>query len=195
MKLRLLAIVFAAVLAGVAGLVVSIGINGPGPLADTAIGRWLGERIGPKPRLPDGVAPAREGEVVGKLDLVDPSGIPYAMPTGRRVLVNVWASWCVPCREEMPLLSDFAKSQGPDGVAVVGIAEDNASAVREYLLRTPVNYPVGLDDPQWRAGTRIGNRMGVLPFSALLDADGRLVRRQYGPFADAKALREWVAAP
>jgi len=195
MKRRLLAILAAALLAGIAGLVVSIGIDGPGPLAGTAVGRWLGERVGPRPRQPVGVAPAGEGERVGRLELTGPGGLPFAMPSGRRVLVNVWATWCVPCRQEMPLLSDFARSQGPDGVAVVGVAEDDASAVREYLQRTPVGYPVGIDDAQWRAGTRIGNRMGVLPFSALIDADGRLVRRQYGPFADAKALREWVGSP
>jgi thiol-disulfide isomerase/thioredoxin len=195
MKLRFLAIVALALLAGLAGLVVSIGINGPGPLAGTVVGRWLGERVGPEPRTPAGVSPAEEGESVGPLQLTDLEGRSLPLPAGRRTIVNVWASWCAPCRAEMPLLSDFARLQDANGVAVVGIAEDNPGAVRNYLQRTPVNYPILLDDAQWQAGTRIGNRLGVLPFTAMVDADGRLLKRQYGPFADAKALREWASRP
>jgi thiol-disulfide isomerase/thioredoxin len=195
MKLRLVAVLVLALLAGVAGLAVSIGVEGTGPLAGTPLGRWLGERARPQPRLPPGVDPAGEGERIGVLALTDLDGRPQSLPSGRRQLVNVWASWCVPCRDEMPLLSDFARSQGTLGIAVVGIADDNAAAVRDYLQRTPVNYPILLDDPQWRAGARIGNRMGVLPFSALIGADGRLLRWQYGPFADAAALRAWATSP
>jgi hypothetical protein len=78
---------------------------------------------------------------------------------------------------------------------VIGVAEDSVSSVRSYLLRSPVHYPVLLDDVQWRNGARIGNRMGVLPFSALIDGQGRLLKRQYGPFRDAQALRDWATQP
>lgn len=192
---RWIAIVLAALLAGLVGLVLSIGLEGPGAFSGTAIGRWFGERAATVPNGTGGVASANIGENVGKLVLADVDGRPFPLPQGRPVLVNVWASWCVPCREEMPLLSGFALAQGERGVAVVGIAEDSAAAVRDYLRRTPVNYPVVLDDAQWQGGTMIGNRMGVLPFSALIDGQGRLVKRQYGPFRDAQALRDWALQP
>ena len=194
---RLLAILGAALLAAALGLVVSVRLNGPGPLLGTSAGRWLAEHIAPS-RLPAGIHAASEGDVVGPLVLTDLDGHPQQLPLtrGQRVLVNVWATWCGPCRDEMPLLAGFAKAHSADAtVAIVGIAQDDQSAVRSYLRLTSVNYPILFDDPEGRAGLGLGNRLGTLPYSVLLDADGRLLRRQHGPFASAKALTEWVSQP
>jgi len=95
----------------------------------------------------------------------------------------------------MPLLAGFAKAQGANGIIVVGIAQDELSPVRAYLQQTPVNYLILLDQTQGRASARLGNRLGALPYTVLIDADGRLLRRQYGPFLDAKTLAAWVSAP
>lgn len=197
MKLRVLAILGAALLAGAAGWVLSVRLNGPGPLLGSAAGRWLAERIAPSP-LPAGTQPASEGDRVGMLALTDLDGHPQPLPyaRGRRVLVNLWATWCGPCRDEMPLLAGYTKTHGANGtVVIVGIAQDDPAAVRSYLRLTPVNYPILLDDSQSRAGLRLGNRLGALPYSALLDADGRLLRRHYGPFANADALAMWLSQP
>jgi thiol-disulfide isomerase/thioredoxin len=196
MKYRILAIVGAALLAGALGLIVSIRFNGPGPLLGTPAGRWLTERVAPS-QVPSDIHPASEGELIGSLPLTDLDGNPRQLPAtrGHRVLVNVWASWCGPCRDEMPVLVGFAKAQGANGTIVVGIAQDDPSPVRAYLLRTPVNYPILLDQTQGRAGVQLGNRLGALPYSVLIDVDGRLLRRQYGPFASANALAAWVSAP
>ena len=196
MNLRMLAIVGAALLAGMLGLIVSVRFNGPGPLLETSAGRWLAERIVPS-HIPAGMSAVSEGDVIGPLALTDLDGHPQSLPVprGQRVLVNVWASWCGPCREEMPLLTAFAKTQGSNGVAVVGIAQDDAASVHSYLRLTPANYPILLDNAQGDAGVRLGNRLGALPYSALLDANGRLLRRKYGPFADAKTLAAWASGP
>lgn len=184
----------AALLAAAAGLVVSIRVNGPGALIGTPAGRWIVERVAPA-SLPADVIPANDGDLVGPLELTDLDGKFAQLPaTGRhRVLINVWASWCGPCRDEMSLLTALAGEQGANRVQLVGIAEDEAAAVRRYLRQTPVNYPIFLDDPNSHAGARLGNRLGVLPYSVLIDGDGRLLRRKYGPFADAKALADWVS--
>jgi len=186
----------AALLAGAAGLVLSIRMNGPGPLLGTAAGRWLVEHVTPS-KTPAGIRAAVEGELVGPLVLTDLDGHAQQLPVtrGHRMLVNVWASWCGPCRDEMLLLASFAKAQGANGTEVVGIAQDDSRSVRSYLLRTPVNYPILLDDAQGRAGVRLGNRLGALPYSVLIDANGRLLRRKYGPFASNEALVAWVSAP
>ncbi len=196
MKPGMLAVVGAALLAGMLGLVLSIRINGPGSLLGTAPGRWLVEHIAPSP-LPAGTRAASTGDRIGALALTDLDGHPQQLPAtrGHRLLVNVWASWCGPCRDEMPLLTGFAKAQGANGITVVGIAQDDSVPVRSYLLRTPVNYPILLDDAQGRAGMRLGDSTGVLPYSVLIDTDGRLLRRKYGPFANAEALAAWVSAP
>ncbi len=193
---RTLAIIGAAVLAATLGLIVSVRLNGPGALLQTSTGRWLAERIAPS-ILPVGVHAISEGDTIGALALRDLDGHPQTLPTahGHRVLINIWASWCEPCRDEMPLLSAFAKSQGTHGIVMLGLAQDDPAAIRGYLLRTPVDYPILLDDAQGRAGVRLGNRLGALPYSALIDADGRLLRRKYGPFSSTEALEAWVSAP
>ena len=62
---------------------------------------------------------------------------------GKAVVLNFWATWCVPCKQEMPWLVDFQKHYGPQGLVVLGISMDNSpEPVRRYLLKTPVNYPV-----------------------------------------------------
>lgn len=196
MKVQMLVVIGAALLAGTLGLIVSIRFNGPGPLLGTPAGRWLVEHIAPS-RVPSDTHPASEGDLVGPLTLTDLEGNPQQLPAtrGHRVLVNVWASWCGPCRDEMPLLAGFAKAQGANGTFVVGIAQDDQASVRVYLLRTPVNYTILLDSASGGAGVRLGNRLAALPYSALIDADGRLLRRQYGPFANADVLAAWVSAP
>lgn len=186
----------AALVAAAAGLVLSIRVNGPGPLLGTAAGRWLVEHVAPAQGAP-GIQSVAEGELVGPLSLSDVDGHSRQLPPtrGHRVLINLWASWCGPCRDEMPLLAGLAQEGGPGRVAVIGIAQDDSASVRSYLQRTPVNYPILLDDAQGRAGLRLGNRLGALPYSVLLDSEGRLLRRKYGPFADANALAAWVSGP
>ena len=118
---------------------------------------------------------------------------PVAGP-GRPTLVNVWASWCGPCIEEMPELERYHAEQAGNGVQVVGIALDDRVAVEAFLHRIPVTYPILLDAPgPADAGVRLGNPAGVLPYTALLDADGRLVRQKIGPFAPGE-IDGWVAA-
>jgi thiol-disulfide isomerase/thioredoxin len=193
---RTLAVLAAALIAGGLGLIASIRLNGPGPLLRTELGRGLVELVGGN-RPPAGLEPVRMREAVGPLSLSDLSGQPQQLPRtrGHRVLINIWASWCVPCREEMPILAKFAADQGPNGVQVVGIAQDNPAAVRAYLRAIPVNYPILLDNPLGHAGIQLGDRLGLLPYSVLLDGEGRLLRRNYGPFANTAVLSAWVSRP
>lgn len=182
-------VILVALAAGTLGLVASLLTSGPGPLLRTEVGqRALNAAVtASAPEPPAGVVVARRGEVVPALALPDLGGRPVALPgawPGRPLLVNVWASWCGPCIEEMPELQRFATQQGGNGVQVVGIALDDPAAVRAFLERVPVDYPILLDTPgPADAGVRLGNPKGVLPYSVLVSAEGRLLKQRIGPFA------------
>ncbi|MGN6313042.1 MAG: TlpA family protein disulfide reductase [Rhodanobacteraceae bacterium] len=109
---------------------------------------------------------------------------------GKRVLLNFWATWCAPCRKEMPELS--AAQTRYEGVQVIGVALDQPQAVRDYLKRTTVDYPIliGIDaDPE--PTLRFGDTVGALPYSVLIGPDGRIERTKLGPF-DATELDNWL---
>ncbi|HEY0660198.1 MAG TPA: TlpA disulfide reductase family protein [Lysobacter sp.] len=187
-----------AVVAGVLGAAVGLWLNGPGPLLRTEPGQRALQSVldATAPRPPADLPVARRGETVPSLQLPALDGAPVRIPeafAGRPLLVNLWASWCGPCIQEMPELDRFAAAQGANGTQVVGIALDDAAAVREFLQRVPVRYPILIDQAGPRdAGVQLGNPKGVLPYTALISADGRLIRQKIGPFQHGE-IDDWVA--
>lgn len=187
-------VVLVALLAAIAGAVAGVLYN-PGtlaPLARTELGQrvFQGVLASAAPAAPAGLAVAVRGRPIPVFDLPALDGKIVELPEhfgGRPLLVNVWASWCGPCIREMPELQRFASQQGGNGVQVVGIAIDDADAVRAFLRHTPVAYPILVDTPGPEdAGVRLGNPQGVLPYSVLVSADGRLLKQRIGPFADGE---------
>lgn len=113
---------------------------------------------------------------------------------GKALLVNFWATWCAPCREEIPLLDAAQQQFSTRGLQVVGIAIDNAVNVREYAASVKMDYPVLLADSSAVELMRsLGNTSGGLPFTVLLDRSGRLADRRLGPYS-ATELRAAVGA-
>ena len=149
------------------------------------------------PAPPAGVRVARRGERMPSMELADLDGTKYPLPeawAGHVTLVNLWATWCGPCLKEMPDLQAFSREQGGNGVQVVGIALDDPAAVGPFLAQHGISYAVLVDAPgPADTGVRLGNTAGVLPFSALIAADGRLIKTRVGPFEDVAAIRRWVA--
>ncbi len=145
---------------------------------------------------PAGVVPARPGDPMPAIALPGLDGKIVDLAAnypGRPLLINVWASWCGPCIEEMPELQRFAGRQAEHGVQVIGLALDEATAVRQFLQQVPVDYPIVLDQPgPADASVWLGNRKGVLPYSVLVGANGRIVKQKVGPFA-AGEIGEWAA--
>lgn len=110
---------------------------------------------------------------------------------GQALLVNFWATWCPPCIKELPEFDRFASSHGKQ-LRVVGLAIDSLAPVQEFLKKQPVGFAIGLAG---LAGTdlarSLGNKAGVLPFTALLDAQGTVVQRKLGETQYAE-LEAWA---
>ena len=107
---------------------------------------------------------------------------------GKTLIVNFWATWCAPCREEIP---DFVKLQnefGAKGVQFVGIAADQADKVASFSNEFKINYPIliGNVGTALELARRMGNTTSVLPFTVIIDREGRVVHRHLGVLKPAK---------
>lgn len=100
---------------------------------------------------------------------------------GKPLVVNFWATWCAPCRREMPLLQKLHEEFGNDGLQVIGIAIDRAPDVSAFTLETGITYPilVGQED-----AIEVTDGFGLdflgLPFTVLVDQDGQILKIQLG---------------
>ena len=98
---------------------------------------------------------------------------------GRILILNFWATWCAPCREEIPMLIDLHRRRRPE-VQVVGIAVDTADAVRGFASELGIEYPLVLDDLRGTVMRRYGNRLGALPYTVVVAKDGVVVYVRLG---------------
>lgn len=112
---------------------------------------------------------------------------------GRPLVLNFWATWCPPCVAELPLLSSFSRENAANGWQVLGIAVDQAAAVRAFLDRVPVAFPVALAPQGGIALSRsLGNLAGGLPFTVVFGADGQVRHRKMGQITPQN-LKDWMA--
>lgn len=98
---------------------------------------------------------------------------------GKAVLLNFWATYCEPCKVEMPWFVELQKQYGPDGFQIVGVAMDDASTedIAKFAKDMGVNYPILIGEDS--VGTSYGG-VGVLPTTFFLDRDGKLIAREFG---------------
>ncbi|CAN5363454.1 hypothetical protein BH24GEM3_BH24GEM3_14980 [soil metagenome] len=130
---------------------------------------------------------------------LDGDTLSLAALQGEAVLLNIWATWCLPCREEMPGLQRLHEELGEQGLRVVGVSIDSRGAsrdVRDFLASHGISFTI-LHDPEERV-TRAFRTTGV-PETFLIDRQGRIVRRWIGLFDPTSedtrsSVREALAA-
>jgi thiol-disulfide isomerase/thioredoxin len=121
------------------------------------------------------------------IPLTDLSGTRQALAQwrGKVLVVNLWATWCAPCRAEMPALMRVQRRFASNGVQLVGIALDSASKVREFAGETRIDYTLligGMDTLE--VSRDLGNRAGVLPFTVVLNRAGNVAYTHAGPLTE-----------
>jgi thiol-disulfide isomerase/thioredoxin len=157
-----------------------------------------------------GAAAAAAGALVGALALQSRTGAAQLLSASfpdlegrtRRVLdwrgqvlvCNFWATWCAPCREEIPLLVAAKQQYANKGLEVLGIGIDNADKISEFAAIYKVNYPILISGSSAIDLMReLGNRGGGLPYTVFLDRTGSVAHRKIGALRQAE-LDEILAA-
>jgi len=99
----------------------------------------------------------------------------------RILVLNFWAAWCPPCREEMPMFSELQEKYARDHVRFVGIAIDDPEPVRQFVESIGVDYPILLGDLEAiELSKRLGNRFEGLPFTIVAEPGGKIILRHQG---------------
>ena len=141
---------------------------------------------------PQEVAPGAEASL-WQQQFETPTGAPLDLAAlrGKPLLLNFWATWCPPCVEELPMLNAFYQEQRARGWNVLGLAIDQPSAVRKFLERLPLDFPIGLAGlGGTELGRNLGNLNGGLPFTVVFGTEGRILARKMGKVEPAD-LQRW----
>ena len=135
---------------------------------------------GPAIRAFDRLLAAKLPDAAGKLQ-------PIEQWRGKVLVVNFWATWCPPCREEMPILSRLQTKHASNGVQIVGIALDTADNVAQYAAIHPTSYPLLTGDANATNLSRLlGNTQLALPYTVVFNRDGVTEMNRLGRFSEAE---------
>jgi thiol-disulfide isomerase/thioredoxin len=157
------------------------------------LGYFVAERLNPPP-APQVISnePLVQPELRPVFSLADvTSGEPRSITEwdGKALLVNFWATWCPPCRREIPLLNELQATYGPRGLQIVGIAVDSREAVAEYQQQTKLDYPSLVGELDAIAvGRQFGLDLYGLPISVLTDPAGKILAVHMGELTREQAV-------
>jgi thiol-disulfide isomerase/thioredoxin len=134
-------------------------------------------------------------ESLAKAKFQDLKGAPVSLDQwkGKVVVLNFWATWCPPCREEMPALMRFQQRFAANGVQIVGIALDSTDKVAAFGAELQINYPLLVGGNElFPLMTALGNKAGALPFTVIIDRQGNFSAGHLGALSEAQ-LEKLVA--
>jgi thiol-disulfide isomerase/thioredoxin len=131
---------------------------------------------------PSAASPLKIPEQLPQITLPGVDGVPRHLRDwqGRPLIVNFWATWCEPCRREIPLLKALRQERSAEHLEVVGIAVDLLDAVRKYIPSHGIDYPVLVGEDGGLAAVSAFGMDTVLPFSVFVDRRGTVVTLKVG---------------
>lgn len=137
--------------------------------------------------MPEGVETV-VGHLRPEFTLADLAGAPRKVSEwdGKVLIVNFWATWCPPCRKEIPAFIKLQRKYGDRGVQFVGIALDEPRAVQDFTQAMGINYPILIGD-SGAMTQRYGNHLGVLPYTVIIDRSSQIVFVKLGELTPAQA--------
>jgi thiol-disulfide isomerase/thioredoxin len=133
--------------------------------------------------------PEAAGAALLQAALPDLAGAPQRLDQwkGKVLVVNFWATWCAPCRDEIPALVRLQREMSGQGLQVVGIAIDQLDKVRPYAAEMGINYPILIGElDAIDLARQAGNELGGLPFTVVLDRSGNAIRGELGRVTEAR---------
>jgi thiol-disulfide isomerase/thioredoxin len=155
------------------------------------------ESTSPEAAVPDDGAPAPAAlpkkkavpDVLPAITLEDLEGRPTSLSSfaNRPLMVNFWATWCAPCRREIPLLNKIRAERKTQNAEIVGIAVDFKDDVRKFVTETPIGYPLLVGEEDGLAATEaFGMGLGF-PFSVFVDSQNRILTVKVGELHEDEA--------
>ena len=139
--------------------------------------------------LPEPAPGSRDSGTLMAVSLPDVDGNAQSLSQwrGRLLVVNFWATWCAPCKEEMPMFVRAQRAHASKGLQFVGIAVDDAAKVRQFAGEIGLNYPALIGGyGAMELSKSLGNTVMALPFTIVVDPKGNVVLTQLGPVREAQ---------
>ena len=123
-----------------------------------------------------------ENVMQASINLLDGQKTKLADYSGKVLIVDLWATWCGPCKQEIPHLVEIAKEYKDKGVEVIGLTNENpetdAEWVKQFSEAFNINYPIGWADDEMQAGLTRGRNS--IPQTFIIGRDGKIVRHFVG---------------
>jgi thiol-disulfide isomerase/thioredoxin len=147
-------------------------------LAFAAIGAFFGlKRIEPTPPH----SPAVANLLAQSMEDVSGQMQPLSQWQNKALIVNFWATWCAPCVDEMPELSQLQNEIAPSGMQIIGVGIDSSANIRQFASKHNISYPLytgGVSGTD--LARQFGNQAGGLPFTVLVGRDGQVKKTYLG---------------
>jgi thiol-disulfide isomerase/thioredoxin len=148
----------------------------------------------PSGASPGAPPPLPENVMQANINLLDGQTTKLANYSGKVLVVDLWATWCGPCRQEIPHLVEIAKEYKGRGVEVIGLTnedpETDAEVVKQFSEMFNINYPIGWADGEMQQGLMQGR--GAIPQTYIIGRDGKVLKRFVGFSRDAASQMKAV---